>query len=54
MKINWQAFLKGMGNIFNLFPSYKTYEEQFGTDEERLASDWKKVGDDFRNAMEKF
>jgi hypothetical protein len=57
----WRAFVdgmasigEGMASIFNLAPSRSelpSYEEQFGTDVEILASDWKKVGDDFRTVL---
>ncbi len=30
---------------------HRTYEERFGTDKERIASDWKKVGDDIRKVV---
>ena len=58
----FQILFSGLGEIgrgmskITLFPTnhYKDYEEMFGTDEERLASDWKKVGDDLRKAMKKF
>lgn len=45
---------EGMASIFNLGHSRSrppSYEEQFGTDAERLASDWNKVGDDFRTVL---
>ena len=46
---------KGMASL-SLFPlsRFSSYEERFGTDEELLASDWQKVGDDLRNAMKGF
>ncbi len=45
---------EGMASIFNLGPSRSrppSYEEQFGTDAERLASDWKKVANDFHTVL---
>ena len=36
-----------------LFPSNQTYEEEFGTDAELIASDWKEVGYELRKAREK-
>ncbi len=51
IKVFIKAFLRGMGSI-NIFPSrQQSYTERFGTDEECLASDWKKVGDDMRKAI---
>ena len=46
---------EGMASIFNLRPCAMkppSYEQQFGTDAELLASDWKKVGNDFRTVLE--
>ena len=31
-----------------------SYDERFGTDTERLASDWQRVGDDIRSATKQF
>jgi len=57
----WRAFVdgvasigEGMASLFNLRPcdpKPPSYEEQFGTDAELLASDWKKVGNDFRTVL---
>jgi len=43
---------EGMASL-SLFPLSRllSYEERFGTDEELLASDWQKVGNDLRDAM---
>ena len=52
-----RAFVDGMARIGGGFFSHRTafnYEEQFGTDGECLASDWKVVGDDIRRAMKQF
>ena len=49
-------FLCGMGSIFELFPSSATYtpesfDERFGTPEERMRETWERVGDHLRWAM---
>ena len=59
-----KAFLDGFLNLgegiasafsFGLYtPRTPSYEEQFGTDAEQLASDWRTVGNDMRTVMQKF
>lgn len=46
---------KGMAAL-TLFPPNCTfrYEEQFDTDAECLARDWKRIGDDLREVMRRF
>lgn len=49
--MNWKTFWDGFLSI-NLFGNYKIEKpEDFydGLEKDREASDWKKVGDDFRN-----
>lgn len=48
---------KGMALIFSFgfYPSRPfSYEERFGTDAERLRSDWQRVGDDIQSAVKQF
>ena len=44
---------EGLASLSPFLPRrLPNYEERFGTDEELLASDWQKVGNDLRNAMQ--
>ena len=46
----WLAsFLKGAGSVLNISPAPPPRRSL--TDEEAMASDWQKVGDDLREAM---
>lgn len=48
---------EGMASMFSwgFYPQQSlSYEERFGTDAELFASDWQRVGDDMRSAMNQF
>ncbi len=47
----WDNLFDGISSLFPWTGSRLSYEERFGTDKDQLASDWRKVGDDIRNAM---
>jgi len=49
---NWlKNFLKGMGSVMEIFPSPPKNPFDNISDHERLASDWKQVGNDLRWAI---
>jgi len=47
-------FLKGWGSINLRWPKIKSNEEAWKEDAEKIAGDWKKVGDDMREAIQQF
>ena len=49
----WQAFLIGMGSIFDFSGNYFTLP-YISDDERALAEDWKKVGQDMYSALEEY
>lgn len=51
MKAFLRAFLRGAGSILSIWPCV---EVPTISDEEALAGDWQRVGDDIRLAMRKF
>ena len=47
----------GLASLFwsGKYPPFSLYyDKHFGIDKERLASDWRRVGDDMRNVVRKF
>lgn len=50
------SFVTGMGSIFNVsgnFYQFKTSRTPLEADMRAIKSDWEKVGEDFKDAMEK-
>ena len=47
----WRNFLRGIRSLFDWNFGCQSYKEHFGKDEELLASDWRKTGDDIRYAI---
>jgi len=59
MKFFSKAFWKGFSTWFNIWPYHgsikiKTNEEAFKEDYEKIADDWKQIGNDIRVSIEKF
>ena len=50
----WKSFFRGISHLFIWNFDCRSYEERFGSDTEQLTSDWKKVGDDIRHAVQQF
>ncbi len=50
----WKSFFRGISHLFIWNFDDRSYEERFGSDAEQLSSDWKKVGNDIRDATQRF